>query len=553
MNKLSELFQSSVLGLHGGKEAHGHSKGLGKIGSAAFAQELGALIKEKAKEKAKATLGSADTKEAASEAAKAALKKTSAAASLSFAQGKVDEAKVDEAKSDKASAKSLLETAVLNYAKEKMGAHQALADKQDDAKAEEKQSDDSETEIKAETAEHKRSAAASEKADQQTSKLHAESSNALILLQVPAVAPPMTISIETIALHHQSPEPRNAESPGFHQPPVGLEAKSRSLTEAAVSESKAAASMIGDKPMMAKLETRSPIQRALHEASSPKAVASAAVDEQTQKRSVTALADTLQTAIEQGAALGRSRTHQETQADSASLRGTVVNQKIAAATPEGAPQVGNKDQSGHAGSDKSTSENDFGAFKEPKHFEGDVVRNFESGIRGSVANLSGSTATDAKREAAHATAAQPTALPEENNLTQVNIAPGRASVQMTTPNAEDLTLHLRVRDGVTDVSVSGTATHLFEARTPDLRIALAQEGLQLGKLETSNHSQNSNQSLSSGSDSNSAQQHFAGNSAEDRQQPPQNDRLPPRQTFQSSGPELTEQGRRVSSRIHIKA
>jgi hypothetical protein len=48
----------------------------------------------------------------------------------------------------------------------------------------------------------------------------------------------------------------------------------------------------------------------------------------------------------------------------------------------------------------------------------------------------------------------------------------------------DLSLHVRVRDGSADVNVSGTMAPLFDGKAPEMRTALAGEGLQLGSFAT---------------------------------------------------------------------
>jgi hypothetical protein len=51
----------------------------------------------------------------------------------------------------------------------------------------------------------------------------------------------------------------------------------------------------------------------------------------------------------------------------------------------------------------------------------------------------------------------------------------------------DLSLHVRVRDGSADVNLSGTMEPLFDTKAPEMRTALAGEGLQLGSFATDQH------------------------------------------------------------------
>ncbi len=65
----------------------------------------------------------------------------------------------------------------------------------------------------------------------------------------------------------------------------------------------------------------------------------------------------------------------------------------------------------------------------------------------------------------------------------VNVMPHSAHLSIT-GDAGDLALHVRVRDGSADVNVSGTMAPLFHAKAPEMRAALAGEGLQLGSFAT---------------------------------------------------------------------
>lgn len=58
-----------------------------------------------------------------------------------------------------------------------------------------------------------------------------------------------------------------------------------------------------------------------------------------------------------------------------------------------------------------------------------------------------------------------------------------AHLTLETPGAGELSLHLRVRDGVADVRVDGAAARSLDIRPDDLRTALAGEGLSLGSFD----------------------------------------------------------------------
>ena len=54
--------------------------------------------------------------------------------------------------------------------------------------------------------------------------------------------------------------------------------------------------------------------------------------------------------------------------------------------------------------------------------------------------------------------------------------------------AGELALHLRVKDGVADVRVSGAGAETLDVRAQDLRAALASEGLTLGNFDSGHSS-----------------------------------------------------------------
>jgi hypothetical protein len=65
----------------------------------------------------------------------------------------------------------------------------------------------------------------------------------------------------------------------------------------------------------------------------------------------------------------------------------------------------------------------------------------------------------------------------------VNVMPHSAHLSIK-GDSGDLSLHVRVRDGSADVNVSGTMAPLFHTKAPEMRTALAGEGLQLGSFAT---------------------------------------------------------------------
>lgn len=81
--------------------------------------------------------------------------------------------------------------------------------------------------------------------------------------------------------------------------------------------------------------------------------------------------------------------------------------------------------------------------------------------------------------------AMPVPVPEEafDPGLHLRFVPGGARMALQTPGSGDLTVQLDVREGVADLKVGGQAAWLIGAHTEELRVALAQEGLTLGKLD----------------------------------------------------------------------
>jgi hypothetical protein len=67
---------------------------------------------------------------------------------------------------------------------------------------------------------------------------------------------------------------------------------------------------------------------------------------------------------------------------------------------------------------------------------------------------------------------------------RATVMPERAVLSVDTGAGGELALHLRIKDGVTDVHVSGEAAASLDVRVQDLRAALASEGLTLGSFES---------------------------------------------------------------------
>ena len=72
----------------------------------------------------------------------------------------------------------------------------------------------------------------------------------------------------------------------------------------------------------------------------------------------------------------------------------------------------------------------------------------------------------------------------EDASLRATVMPERAVLSIDTGAAGELSLHLRVKDGVADVRVAGAAAHTVEMRPSELRAALASEGLTLGSFQS---------------------------------------------------------------------
>jgi hypothetical protein len=111
-----------------------------------------------------------------------------------------------------------------------------------------------------------------------------------------------------------------------------------------------------------------------------------------------------------------------------------------------------------------------------------------------AAHLSPSTVAPAPFDAVLASLPPPAPLPAapsallahaaEDLSLRATVMPERAVLSIDTGAAGELALHLRVKDGVADVRVTGPAAHAVDMRPSELRAALASEGLTLGSFQS---------------------------------------------------------------------
>jgi len=71
----------------------------------------------------------------------------------------------------------------------------------------------------------------------------------------------------------------------------------------------------------------------------------------------------------------------------------------------------------------------------------------------------------------------------EDPSARIVLTPSVARVSVDAGEAGRLSVQLKVTDGVTDVRASGPAAPMLDARQNELRVALAQEGLSLGRFD----------------------------------------------------------------------
>lgn len=121
---------------------------------------------------------------------------------------------------------------------------------------------------------------------------------------------------------------------------------------------------------------------------------------------------------------------------------------------------------------------------------------------------------------------------------QLRFTPGGARIAMQTQGSGELTVQLDVREGVADLKVGGQAAWLVGAHTDELRVALAQEGLTLGKLD-----QKDAQGFGPGGDRPSTNQGQGDDGSESTGRPSSETPSTPRQVARRTG----------SGRHHVEA
>lgn len=97
------------------------------------------------------------------------------------------------------------------------------------------------------------------------------------------------------------------------------------------------------------------------------------------------------------------------------------------------------------------------------------------------------------------------ALPEDPAL-RLTVNPNVAAIQVQTPDAGDLSLYLRVRQGAAELRVEGGAAPQLERRVDELRMVLAAEGISLKHVEVTPPAE-AQQTASFSSDSEHGQRH----------------------------------------------
>jgi hypothetical protein len=73
----------------------------------------------------------------------------------------------------------------------------------------------------------------------------------------------------------------------------------------------------------------------------------------------------------------------------------------------------------------------------------------------------------------------------EDSALRLSVMPQSAHINIDAGGAGDLSLHLRVKDGVADVRLEGAASPLLEPKADELRVVLATEGITLGSFDVS--------------------------------------------------------------------
>ena len=73
----------------------------------------------------------------------------------------------------------------------------------------------------------------------------------------------------------------------------------------------------------------------------------------------------------------------------------------------------------------------------------------------------------------------------EDPSLRLAVMPQSARINIEAGGAGDLSLHLRIKDGVADIRFEGSAVPVFEPRAEELRVVLATEGISLGSFDVS--------------------------------------------------------------------
>ncbi len=146
-----------------------------------------------------------------------------------------------------------------------------------------------------------------------------------------------------------------------------------------------------------------------------------------------------------------------------------------------------------------------------------------------------SPASIASATPAPAPAALPFARDASNDASlHVSVLPQAAHVRVDLDGAGDLSLHLRMREGVAHVTLAGTAAPLVDARSSDLRTALAGQGISLGRVEVVGSTASENQS------SDLTNQSGSHDGSRGQQQQEAADRDTPHEKPSSSAPSRTD-------------
>ena len=96
------------------------------------------------------------------------------------------------------------------------------------------------------------------------------------------------------------------------------------------------------------------------------------------------------------------------------------------------------------------------------------------------------TSAQSPEPAGSGLASLPPALREatlEDSSLRLTVLPHAANLRVSVPDGGDLSVHVRVRDGVANLTVAGNGSESAIAHSSDLRAALAGQGLSLGRID----------------------------------------------------------------------